>query len=115
MGGSIMLLAALASGHGDMPPSADSLARQAAETRLAIHTLHVKLTIEREWHDRYGQVGKDGEVKQFEIWLDATHYRADIFTEGSPTPRDMAVGRRRVLCQNCERPGYSIDYIQGSS
>lgn len=114
MSGFIILVAA-AIGRADPPPDPAALERRAVEARLAIHTLHVKLTIEQEWHDRYGQKGKGGAVRQFEIWLDATHYRADIFTEGAPTQRDMAVGRRHVLCRNCERPGYSIQYMQNSS
>src|SRR5262245_24054041 len=104
MGGYAVLVAAMACGQGQPAPDSAELERRAVEARLAIHTLHVKLTIEEEWHNRYGESGKGGKVMQFEIWQDATHYRADIFTEGAPTPKDMAVGRRQVLCQNCEKP-----------
>ncbi len=114
MGGYILFIAAAACGYADPPPDPAELLRRAVEARMAIHTLHVKMTIELEWHDRYGQKGKGGKVMQYEIWLDANHYRVDIFTEGAPTKQDMAVGRRQVLCQNCERPGHSIHYFQGS-
>lgn len=113
MGGYILLSAAVACGYGDPTPDPAGLQRQAVEARLAIRTLHVKLTYEQEWYDRYGQSGKGGEVKQFEIWLDATHYRVDVVTERALSPQNVAVGRRHVLCQNCERPGHSIQYMQG--
>ncbi|HET6574461.1 MAG TPA: hypothetical protein VFG68_12710 [Fimbriiglobus sp.] len=114
MGGYVILAATVACGYGDPPLDPAALERRAVEARLTIRSLHVKLTYEREWYDRYGQSGKGGEVKQFEIWLDTTHYRADVLTEGAVTTRDLAVGRRHVLCRNCERPGHSIQYFQGT-
>jgi hypothetical protein len=114
MGGSILLLAVAACGYVDPPPDPVALERRAVESRLAIRTLHVKLTIEREWYDRYGQSGKGGKVMQFEIWQDATHYRTDIFTESTSMSRDLALGRRHVMCKNCEQPGHAILYFEGT-
>lgn len=115
MSGHILLLAAVSFGQPAGPvPDLATLQRQAVEARMAIRTLHMKLTIDREWHDRYGVSGKSGKVLKFEIWQDADHYRADIFTEGGNKKQDMAVGRRHVYCKNCERPGHVIEYFTDS-
>lgn len=114
MGGYVVLVVAATCGQGPPPPDPVALERRAVESRLAIHTLHVKLTIEREWHDAYGRPGKGGKVAEFEIWQDATHYRADIFTKSTSMSEDMALGRRRVVCRNCEKPGHAVQYFEGS-
>lgn len=95
---------------GQPVPGPVALERRAVEDRLTIHTLHVKLTLEQEW---FG-TEKGGKLMHFEIWQDATHYRADIFTERSSMEQDLANGRRQVLCRNCEKPGHVIRYFERS-
>lgn len=118
MSGYLALVAAVACGQGQPTPDPVELERRAVEARLAIHSLHVKLTIEREWYGRpwqKGNNGNGGEVMHFEIWQDATHYRADIITERSSVLEDRSIGRRQVLCQNCEKPGHAIRYDERAS
>jgi hypothetical protein len=110
----VILAATAVCGQGLATPDPVDLERRAVEARLAIHTLHVKLTIEREWYNWPKGSDKGGKLMHYEIWQDATHYRADIFTERSSSTQDLANGRRWVLCQNCEKPGHTIQYFERS-
>jgi len=90
--------------------TAEAVVRRAIEARSSLKTMHTKFR-----YERYATIEgtlKPEQMEEVECWFDETHYRMDRIREGKVTI-GTDIGRRLVVCKNCERHEHTIFYTEG--
>jgi hypothetical protein len=107
--GSAVLLGLTLAGSGADQPDPGSILDQARGSRSGIKIYHLVVrTHTRLVPDSREPQKVDDSSAVYTVWRRGDVVRTDYVKTGS-TWDPMGVGRRRIICRNCERRGYALD------